>query len=268
MQAQWRARLSRIKLLHQLARVIAYNSGRLFYEKLYRKNNYEKYFSAMKGSKNGKRCFIIGNGPSLQAHDLDQLKNEDCFAANGIFHIFPHTSWRPTYYIIADRYFDALPEEIRDIECRTTFLSDYYWRFNRVLREDAICFHLHVPFRSNYYPVSRNIRRKVTCSDTVSFVAMQIAAYMGYREIYLIGFDHNYNLEFDEKGRLIKNEENTSHFFMDAHPDQVMANVIGMTKSYISFRDYAKKHDIMIKNATRGGKLEVFERADFDLLMK
>lgn len=268
MQIRWRAKLAKIRPLHQMARVISYNSGRLFYQKLYSERNYDKVFASMKGCKNGKRCFIIGNGPSLQVHDLELLGNVDCFAANGIFHIFQNTSWRPTYYMVMDRYYDAPPEVIRDIECNTVFLSDYYWRFNQVLRKDAICLHLHIPLSTRHYPVSQDIRKKVISSYTVSFIAMQIAAYMGYKEIYLLGFDHNYNLEIDKKGRLIKNTENTSHFFTDERPDQVVANVIEMTKSYIAFRDYAQKRGITVKNATRGGKLEVFERIDFDSLIE
>lgn len=45
----------------------------------------------LKNKYQGKRCFIIGNGPSLTAEDLDKLENEICFAANRIYNIFPKT---------------------------------------------------------------------------------------------------------------------------------------------------------------------------------
>ncbi len=38
----------------------------------------------------GKRCFIIGNGPSLKSEDLDKLRDEISFASNGIYLIFPY----------------------------------------------------------------------------------------------------------------------------------------------------------------------------------
>ena len=61
----------------------------------------------IKNSKNShlnRRCFIIGNGPSLTANDLDKLSenSEITFAFNRIYHIFEQTSWRPTYYMSQD----------------------------------------------------------------------------------------------------------------------------------------------------------------------
>ena len=50
----------------------------------------------------GQRCFIIGNGPSLKAKDLDKIKGEFSFGANMIYKIFPETNWRPTYYFVED----------------------------------------------------------------------------------------------------------------------------------------------------------------------
>lgn len=265
MNRKIRLLIAKIKPMHTLARVIMYNSSIFFYKKC-KTADMEKHILSLKDSKKGKRCFIIGNGPSLCVQDLEKLKNEDCFAANGIYNIFSQTSWRPKYYIVMDRYFDVAPEVIRDMECDMVFLGDYYWRFHDVLREDAICLHQHVPLNPSRLPISRDIEKNVTNTYTVSFVAMQIAAYLGYREIYLLGFDHAYGLEFDKDGRLVEKEGNVAHFYQDKHPERITANVIEMTRAYVAFREFALAHGIAVKNATRGGKLEVFERVDFDSL--
>lgn len=49
----------------------------------------------------GKRCFIIGNGPSLKAEDLSKLykNNEITFAFNRIYHIFDQTKWLSLIHI-------------------------------------------------------------------------------------------------------------------------------------------------------------------------
>ena len=39
-------------------------------------------------------------------------------------------------------------------------------------------------------------------------------------------------------------------------------------KAYQKAKQYAETHGIKIYNATRGGKLEVFERVDFDSLFE
>ena len=55
--------------------------------------------------KEKKRCFIIGNGPSLTPEDLDVLaeQNEFCIGSNMIHKIYGKTKWRPDYICICDK---------------------------------------------------------------------------------------------------------------------------------------------------------------------
>lgn len=75
------------------------NYRRKIDKKKYANSDDSKYLKSLYRTKQGKRCFIIGNGPSLTAQDLDKLKNEDSFAFNRIFYIFNQTDLRPTYYM-------------------------------------------------------------------------------------------------------------------------------------------------------------------------
>jgi hypothetical protein len=264
MDLKYRKLISRCKPLHKILKWYAYNSGIFFYSKLAKKNHYTKFFTALKGSKKGKRCFIIGNGPSLLIEDLNKLKNEDTFAVNEIHKCFPKTTWRPTYYLIMDRYSKSTPKEIREVKCKICFLGSYYWRHNKVLRKDAICLHQHFNINDNKYKFSTDISKYIVNAPTVSYASMQVAAYLGYSEVYLLGFDHSYSFEFDIKGKVINTGQHNTHFYKDEISEDIIANVWGMTKAYEAFRDYAKANNIVVRNATRGGKLNVFERVDFD----
>ena len=57
-----------------------------------------------KGKYAGKRCFIIGNGPSLRMEDLDRLqeKGEICFGLNVIHKAYENTKWRPDFVCMKD----------------------------------------------------------------------------------------------------------------------------------------------------------------------
>ena len=266
MNIKYRKLISQYKLLHIILRWVAYNSGIFFYFILYKKNEYKKFFLSIKGSKKGRRCFIIGNGPSLQSKDLDLLVNEDTFAVNEIHRLFSKTKWRPTYYFIMDRYSKSTPEEIKNVECKICFLGSYYWLHNKVLRKDAICLYQHYNINTNSYKFSSDISKYIVNAPTVSYAAMQVAAYMGYSEIYLLGFDHNYLFEFDKHGKIIKNSISNTHFYNDKDPEEIIGDVWGMTKAYEAFRNYAVKNNIKVYNATRGGKLNIFKRIDFDSL--
>jgi hypothetical protein len=105
----------------------------------------------------------------------------------------------------------------------------------------------------------------------VAYVMIQFATYMGFTEIYLIGIDFTI-------GSAINADENYSavkHFYEEtdiykkyrniAVPNLDKASKI-MFNAFISAKTYSDKHGIKIYNATRGGKLEIFNRIDFNSL--
>ena len=63
----------------------------------------ERKLKALKNKHKGKRCFVIGNGPSLNKMDLSLLKNEYTFGVNGVFYAFDELGFMPTYYVVEDR---------------------------------------------------------------------------------------------------------------------------------------------------------------------
>lgn len=48
------------------------------------------------------RFWLVGNGPSLDAGQLDIIAGENCIAVNKIAGIFSRTKWRPTHYVKVD----------------------------------------------------------------------------------------------------------------------------------------------------------------------
>ena len=87
---------------------------------------------------------------------------------------------------------------------------------------------------------------------------------MGFKEIYLLGVDCDYNVFRKADGEIITSRMKINHF----HPEYVETLYtvdIGLqTAGYQAAREYADNNGLKIYNATRGGKLEVFERVDFD----
>ena len=82
---------------------------------------YGRSIAKLKDSHKGEKCFVIGNGPSLSAADLQVLHEYGipCFGSNRIFKIFDQTDWRPTYFASEDviilrgiqREVEAIPAE-------------------------------------------------------------------------------------------------------------------------------------------------------------
>ena len=61
----------------------------------------------------GERCFIIGNGPSLNKIDLDLLKNEYTFGVNSIFLKTRQSGFKPTFYVVEDSH--VMADNVEDI---------------------------------------------------------------------------------------------------------------------------------------------------------
>jgi hypothetical protein len=221
-------------------------------------------FEKLKSFKNvhkGERCFIVATGPSLKISDLDKLKDEITFSMNSICLAFEDTTWRPTYYGI--QYiaaFKKFKKYIEALNCRGVFLGDtipydldsnykspYYFYPLNLLNHSR---QNHKHYRTKF---SENIFSEVFDGYTITYTLIQIAAYMGFNEIILLGVDCNYL-------------PNLNHHFKNydiVDPTFALAS----NKMICAFREakkFAEKNDLKIYNATRGGKLEVFERVDLD----
>jgi hypothetical protein len=192
---------------------------------------------------NGGRCFILGNGSSLKAKDLDILcnNNEIVFASNNYYQWFEKTRLRPDYYFLNDNF--DIPDIKGMIDPKMTFFLDLFYRGD--LLNQTVCsyywfeatrwmkcsYNHFKHFISNDLPFAFN-------AASVSYIMLQMAVNMGFDDIVFLGMDHDFQLnDFDL-----------------------------MEKSYQFARDYYTDKGINISNATRGGKLEIFDRVDFDSL--
>ena len=226
---------------------------------------YKQQIEKLYNIHNGERCFIIGNGPSLVVDDLDKLKDENCFASNRIYEIFDKTDWKPCYYCVQD--YELINEEYEKIDqlkwVKKIIAFPPVKKF--IWFSDSVCLKL---IYEEFYPelpnFSEDISKGVYEGFTVTYMAIQIAVYMGFKEIVLLGVDHNYSMTMMPDGTVAK-QDIDDHF---SKKDKItnLPQLYKSTLAYQAAKKYADEHGIKIYNATRGGKLEVFERVDFDTL--
>lgn len=241
-------------------------------------NHFEKTKGgkALKGFKNkhSGRCFIVANGPSLRAEDLDLLhqRGEITFGMNRIYKLFDQTQWRPTYYVCEDELIaQSQQKEINAIEAKAKFIPIELKWWHDVSVDGACYFHLNYSEEQRYpYAFSTDIAHQLDCRGTVTFSCMQLATYMGFSEIYLLGVDHNYRVTIDINGNTIT-DPTAKDYFCEGYDNDIQDLVVhDMGKNTRAYMDAKKFCDTTgkatIYNATRGGKLEVFQRVAFDSL--
>jgi len=229
--------------------------------------------ASFSSSVHGGRCFIIGNGPSLLVEDLEILHktNQVTFAVNSIYKVFDKTIWRPTYYFVLDpkMFLDNdFINQVNQMKCLKFMTIDFARKefFNEQI------YYYETDLNSLYYyyftprPKFSNNIELMYRGGSVVYAAIQAAVSMGYDEIYLIGVDRKYDVEVTSDGTIIKHNVK-KHFYGD-DPVVMPVPLYLLDASFKCAREYCESHNIKIRNATRGGALEVFERVDFDSLFE
>lgn len=221
----------------------------------------------LKDSHKGERCFIVGTGPSLKIEDLKKLRGEITFAPNRIFELFDKTDWRPTFYMCQDHMIiNKFCDEIKSIDSKISFLPvDHINQFS------GDKYRFFVLKEKQYYPgmapFSDDIHKYIGQGYTVTYGAIQMAMYMGFSQIYLLGIDHNYNVIRDAKGRPVKQSDSKANYsqgISEFMPTQNLPRIEESTIAYDTAEKVSRRKGVRIYNATRGGKLEAFERVNFD----
>ena len=246
------------KITHKTKRI---NIKEVFEEQLEESEEIQKY----KNIHSAERCFIVATGPSLRVEDLNLLEknNEICISMNRIYNIFHKTTWRPNYYMIQDlKMIDDLKETIVELDLPVKFVSgasNEYWEQKK--SRSSIKFNYVNLIEMDKMPFfSERVDKCIYEGMTVTYACLQMAMYMGFKEIYLLGLDHNYS------NNLYAGSNHFAGYDMDK---TIRLNTVYIEQNelaYVSARKYAEQNGIKVYNATRGGKLEVFERKDFDSL--
>lgn len=221
------------------------------------------------------RCFVIGTGPSITISDLNMLRGEFTFSTNAILNCFDKGEWRPTCYCVDDpaakeRYIDKYGIENLVQECEYVICSMRSGMLQFADRYDNLLFYRSLDeYREDGSPLfSEDVLSNVYCGGTTLYGTLQAACWMGFKEIYLLGVDLGFAIEKHLNGTIERKGKETAIAAIlkgsnDVHPIYEMEKIL---QGYCVVKKYAQEHGIKIQNATRGGKLEIFERVNLDTL--
>lgn len=243
----------------------------------YNLTNNKEIISQLKNSKYGKRCFIIGNGPSLSAEDLELIKDEISFAANRVWLMYDKTSWRPTYYMCQD-WKMLLSEHNRISQYPETVFVGFDGTYEQnITLDNAIAYFCDKrPYAKREYPFpfSYECESYIVDGTIVTYSALQLALYMGFKEIYLLGVDNNYQYTIDKNKKITRHENVKETHFDERYKDLSVKDsknkIFGISdpemcnNAYESAKNAATIYGAKIYNATRGGKLDIYDRVKLE----
>ncbi|MBC8286473.1 MAG: hypothetical protein H8E42_03255 [Nitrospinae bacterium] len=119
----------------------------------------------------GKNIFILASGPSLEDLDLSSLKNKIVMGLNRSTLVYPTPYYQCVFdYRLFDLYLDAFKEvrQLFTLEGRPLGLT------LKLLGGEGFSTDLEEGIYSGY---------------TISYFALQVAAYMGFKKIFFLGLD-------------------------------------------------------------------------------
>ncbi|PKO00793.1 MAG: hypothetical protein CVU42_02895 [Chloroflexi bacterium HGW-Chloroflexi-4] len=208
----------------------------------------------------GKRCVIIGNGPSLNKMDLSFLKNEFTIATNRIYLGFEKFDFVPSYYVCVNPL--VISQSVNEIMAIPSpkFLSRSGEKFFKPNSK------LHFLDSLNQWIFSEDPNKGIFEGWTVTYVCMQLAYYFGFSEIFLIGVDHNYTAEGKPNQEVVANGQDPNHFspeYFNTGTHWHLPDLDRSEQGYHLANLFLKNHNRSIYDATLEGKLTEFPKVDY-----
>ena len=239
---------------------------------LCRAPGYQEKLRRLTNIHEGRRCFIMGNGPSLRKMDLSPLKNEITIGSNGIYKLFPRMGFHTTYLTM---------EDIAQCEDRRSDTKHIKGPIKIFALHNAYCVppddttlfmnvYLHQDGEQKF---SEDCSTIVYLGSTITYINLQLAFHLGCNPVYLIGVDFNYG-PIEKKldpGRITVTKEvlkdiSQSHFDPQYHR---VGSRFGIPHSDKQYRAFLKARSVYeacgrrIINAGVNSRLDVFEKVEF-----
>jgi hypothetical protein len=238
----------------------------------------KKKLKNLKDKFSGERCFIIGNGPSLNEIDLTKINEEYSFGVNGIFYKTEECGFKPTFYVVEDKH--VLKDNLSKIRSYTTDYKFFPSIYRKHIRstENTIYFKMNRGFYEESSPnfsmprFSTDCSKRVYCGQSVTIMNLQLAYYLGFTDIYLIGMDFSYTIPESamvEGLEIESTEDDINHFHPDYfgvgkkwHDPQLEKVLLSYKQAKLMYEAAGRN----ITNATKGGNLNIFNRIDYNSL--
>lgn len=245
----------------------------------------------------GQRCFVLGNGPSLNTEDLTQLQNEYVFTVNQCMRRSDFKDIKTNFHFWADPIFynsdmsKAENIEMLDVFRRVNagnsnpkcFIPIAGKKFVLENHLDKIAdFYYFYPSQAMYPGMKKDFKfeSNAPAFGTVVQYCIAMAIYMGFTQIYVLGIDgtgiitninsalkndvsksYGYEMTLNEKKRLQAMMENSS---IEAFVRTYLQELVG----YRYLREYCEKRGIELVNCSSHSAIQALPKRSLESVLK
>ncbi len=213
----------------------------------------------------GKRCFILGNGPSLRQTDLEKLRGEITIGVNRIYLLYPELGFTTTYLVaVNDLVLQQCAQEMQALALPKFFT----WRARRWFRRDPSLTYLDTDFTGEE-DFCTDICGRFFEGYTVTYIALQLALQMGCSEAILVGVDHNFVTQGTANQAIVSQGDDPNHFapnYFGKGFKWQLPDLAGSERAYVLARQAYASAGRRVVDATVGGKLTIFPKVEYSTL--
>ena len=247
----------------------------------------------------GKRCFILGNGPSLSDIDLSILQDEITFSVNQLPRRSDFESLKTNIHMWVDRRFydidENRPEDMELLEVMRKVNTKnnkpiifYRYEALNMINKYGLDKELDIYFFEHGFGRIEDVKKNhkveftklVPNFSTIVHYAIQLAVYMGFKEIYLLGCEctgflsiaqaklmdaekseYTYEISENEKKRL-------ERVWQQSSIEEELGVYSLLFKDYRYLKQYCDRYGVKLYNATNPTLLEGIERVNISEVLK
>ena len=231
----------------------------------------KKRLEAYQDIHRGKRCFIIGNGPSLRQTDMSLLRGEITFGLNRIYLAFNELGFTTSYLVaVNDLVLEQCAQDMSQLPLPkfVTWRARGWFRGGGKEEQETIFLDTDFTGEENFCPDATG---RIFEGFTVTYVALQLAYFMGCQQVYLVGVDHNYATKGPANLAVVSQGEDPNHFtphYFGKGFKWQLPDLDGSERAYHMARAAYEAAGRSVQDATIGGKLEVFPKIGYRSLFE
>jgi hypothetical protein len=244
---------------------------------------------AMKDIHKGKRAFVLGNGPSINLQDLTLLRDEITFVANWFINHKRFRRINPTYYCVSSHEMFGGWGKAPDLNAdfarlvaekqteQTFFFSNRFAPYLRQLglvpdaRLRSLIFDRPKFLIDEIGTQNYELNRCMDDGYTVLLTfCVPLCVHFGITDIYLLGCDCDYGLTAptDPKAYFYRPEQHTSATTSFNSLVRIWTPGGPIFQTYEIVANEAQQRGTRMWNATRGGRLELLPRVEYEALVQ
>lgn len=220
----------------------------------------------LKDQFHGERCFIIANGPSLRVTDLKPLRNEFTIGLNRINLNFENMGFEPTFLCCVNK--NVIEQFTEDFDRTSSIKLLTSHALGRVKNNWNTFFMKSLP-RVEYF--EKDLRNGAWCEGwTVTYCALQLAYFAGFKEVFLVGLDHFFGDTGTPNAAVTAEKADENHFHPDYFGKGVVWQYPDLARSEQHYRVARKVFESdgrAILDATINGRCEIFDKIDYCTLL-